>query len=381
VIAAAASDDAALEAHDLRTRHAGPVTFIEFHLVMPGETTVEAAHDLCDRIEAALMAALPGARVTIHVEPEHKAKADDPGYQGRSWLRKSEMENLRGSILMVLSMGGFALEDMFIKRLADTLPVGQIILLIGVGGALIFGAITRAQGGRLWSRDLVSRPVILRNFGELLGTLGFVMAIALTPLSSASAILQATPLAVTLGAALFLGEAVGWRRWAAILVGFCGVLMVIRPGMAGFEPASLFAVLAVFGLAARDLATRAVPRTISSMQLSTYAFATLVPTGVILLAFHGTPAVPSAVNWRDLALALLCGVSAYYAIVAAMRLGDVAVITPFRYSRLVFALIIGVTLFDERPDVWTLAGAGIIIASGIYTFWRERRLARRMALA
>lgn len=74
VIATAASDDAALEAHDLRTRHAGPVTFIEFHLVMPGETTVEAAHDLCDRIEAALMAALPGARVTIHVEPEHKAK-------------------------------------------------------------------------------------------------------------------------------------------------------------------------------------------------------------------------------------------------------------------------------------------------------------------
>ncbi|MGX0975290.1 drug/metabolite transporter (DMT)-like permease [Roseovarius sp. MBR-51] len=291
------------------------------------------------------------------------------------------MENLRGSILMVLSMGGFALEDMFIKRLADTLPVGQIILLIGIGGALIFGTITRAQGRRLWSRDLVSRPVILRNFGELLGTLGFVMAIALTPLSSASAILQATPLAVTLGAALFLGETVGWRRWAAILVGFCGVLMVIRPGMAGFEPASLFAVLAVFGLAARDLATRRVPRTISSMQLSTYAFATLVPTGVILLAFHGTPAWPTAVNWRDLALALLCGVSAYYAIVAAMRLGDVAVITPFRYSRLVFALIIGVTLFDERPDVWTLAGAGIIIASGIYTFWRERRLARRMALA
>lgn len=74
VIAEAASDDAALEAHDLRTRHAGPVTFIDFHLVVPGETTVEVAHDLCDRIEAALMRALPDARVTIHVEPEHKAK-------------------------------------------------------------------------------------------------------------------------------------------------------------------------------------------------------------------------------------------------------------------------------------------------------------------
>ncbi len=288
------------------------------------------------------------------------------------------MENLRGSILMVLAMAGFALEDMFIKRLAGDLPVGQIIMLIGFGGALVFGAITTAQGRRLWSLDLLSHPVLLRNFGEIIGTFGFVMAIALTPLSSASAILQATPLAVTLGAALFLGEAVGWRRWSAILVGFCGVLMVIRPGLEGFEPASLFAVQAVIGLAIRDLATRAVPRTISSMQLSTYAFAMLVPTGAMLLAFHGIPALPSALNWRDLALALLCGVLAYYAIVAAMRLGDVAVITPFRYSRLVFALIIGVMLFDERPDAWTLAGAAIIIASGIYTFWRERRLARRM---
>lgn len=287
------------------------------------------------------------------------------------------MENLRGSMIMVLAMAGFALEDLFIKRLADSLPVGQIIMCLGFGGALVFGLVTRLQGRRLWSRDLVTRAVLLRNFGELVGTLGFVTAIALTPLSSASAILQATPLAVTLGAALFFGEAVGWKRWTAILVGFGGVLMVIRPGLDGFEPASLFAVQAVIGLAIRDLATRAVPRTISSMQLSTYAFATLVPTGMILLAFGGAPSLPSAMAWRDLALALTCALAAYYAIVAAMRLGDVAVITPFRYSRLIFALIIGVTVFDERPDIWTLTGAAIIIASGLFTFWRERRLARR----
>ncbi|SLN13838.1 Riboflavin transporter [Roseovarius gaetbuli] len=287
------------------------------------------------------------------------------------------MENLRGSILMVLAMAGFALEDMFIKRLAVNLPVGQIVIFLGIGGAIIFAAITLSQGHRLLSRDVISRPVLLRNFGELIGTIGFVTAIALTPLSSASAILQATPLAVTLGAALFLGEAVGWRRWSAILVGFCGVLMVIRPGVQGFEPASLFAVQGVIGLAIRDLATRAVPRSISSMQLSTYAFATLVPAGLILLAISGTPAVPSAVDWRDFGFAMITGVAAYYAIVAAMRLGDVAVITPFRYSRLVFALIIGTTLFDERPDVWTLTGAAIIIASGLYTFLRERRVARR----
>lgn len=289
------------------------------------------------------------------------------------------MENLRGSILMVLSMAGFALEDMFVKRLAGDLPIGQIVMLLGLGGAVVFGAICVAQGRRLWTRDLLSRPVLLRNLGEVAGTLGFVTAIVLTPLSSASAILQATPLAVTLGAALFLGETVGWRRWSAILAGFAGVIMVIRPGMSGFEPASLLAVLAVLGLAVRDLATRAVPRTISSMQLSTYAFATLVPTGLVLLGFQGAPVWPSGTNLRDLGLALVCGVAAYYAIVAAMRLGDVAVITPFRYTRLLFALVIGVTVFGERPDGWTLAGAGIIIASGIYTFWRERRLARRAA--
>ena len=119
------------------------------------------------------------------------------------------MENLRGSALMVLAMAGFALEDMFIKRLADDLPVGQILMLLGAGGAVIFGLAALSRGHALLSRDLLTWPVMLRNLGELIGTIGFVTAIALTPLSSASAILQATPLAVTLGAALFLREQVG----------------------------------------------------------------------------------------------------------------------------------------------------------------------------
>ena len=286
------------------------------------------------------------------------------------------MENLRGSALMVLAMAGFALEDMFIKRLSLDLPIGQILILLGSGGAVIFGLGALSRGHRLFSRDLLAGPVLLRNLGELIGTIGFVTALALTPLSSASAILQATPLAVTLGAALFLKEAVGWRRWSAILVGFAGVLMVIRPGLEGFLPASLFAVQAVIGLAIRDLATRAVPASVSSMQLSSYGFATVVPAGAILLVITGAPVAPDAANWRDLAFALLLGVAAYYAIVAAMRIGEVSFVTPFRYTRLIFALIIAMTLFGERPDFWTLAGAAIIIASGLYTLLRERRLAR-----
>jgi len=286
------------------------------------------------------------------------------------------MENLRGSALMVLAMAGFALEDMFIKRLAGDLPIGQILVFLGSGGAVIFALGALSRGHRLFSRDLISRPVLLRNLGELIGTLGFVTAIALTPLASASAILQATPLAVTLGAALFLGEDVGWRRWSAILVGFCGVLMVIRPGLEGFEPASLFAVQAVVGLALRDLATRAVPRTVTSMQLSSYGFATIVPAGAVILWVTGDPVSPSAANWRDIAFALLIGVAAYYAIVAAMRVGEVSFVTPFRYTRLIFALIIAVAVFDEQPDTFTLLGASIIIASGLYTLVRERHLRR-----
>ncbi len=295
------------------------------------------------------------------------------------------MENIRGAALMVAAMAGFALEDTFIKTLALDLPVGQILIFLGVGGALIFSLLALLRRDRLFSRDLLDRWVILRNTGELIGTIGFVTAIALTPLSSASAILQATPLAVTLGAALFMHEQVGWRRWSAILVGFSGVLLIIRPGLEGFDAASLFAVQGVIGLAIRDLATRAVPRAISSMQLSTYAFATLVPAGAVLLAIGPAAlAVPNSEHWTAFAAALAFGVTAYYAIVAAMRMGDISVIAPFRYSRLIFAMLIGVVHFGERPDALTLTGAALIVGSGLYTIERESRLrrhARRAARA
>ena len=287
------------------------------------------------------------------------------------------MENLRAIALMVLSMAGFAIEDMLIKIIALEMPTGQFLILIGAGGALIFTAMSRRQGQAVLSADFLRPSIIIRNLGEVIGTLGFVTALVLTPLSSASAILQATPLAVTLGAALFLGEAVGWRRWSAILIGFCGVIAVIRPGLDGFEPASMFAVLGVIGLATRDVATRAAPARISSAVLSAHGFAMLVPAGALLLCISGGATAPSALGYGLLLAALAIGVSAYYALTVAMRLGDVAVVTPFRYVRLVFALAIGVTVFNEQPDAWTLIGAAIIILSGLYTFFRERQLSRK----
>ena len=284
------------------------------------------------------------------------------------------MENLRAIALMVLSMAGFAIEDMLIKYIALEMPTGQFLMLIGAGGALIFTLMAWRQGQAVLSADFLRPTIIIRNLGEVIGTLGFVTALVLTPLSSASAILQATPLAVTLGAALFLREAVGWRRWSAILIGFCGVVAVIRPGLEGFQPASLFAVLGVIGLATRDVATRATPATISSLVLSAHGFGMLVPAGAFLLWISGGAVAPDPQGYGLLFAALIIGVSAYYALTLSMRLGDVAVVTPFRYVRLVFALFIGVTVFHEQLDAWTLGGAAIIILSGLYTFFRERQL-------
>ena len=285
------------------------------------------------------------------------------------------MDNLRGALIMVLSMLGFAIEDMFIKLIGTDIPIGQIIFMLGSGGALCYGAMVVMKGEPLMDRAMLTRPILLRALGEIVGTLGFVSAIVLTPISSASAILQATPLVVTLGAALFLGDPVGWRRWSAILVGMLGVLLVIRPGMDSFQALSLLAVLGVLGLSLRDLATRRVPKSTSTFQLSFLAFLALVPASLLFMLGTGTAFAPmSEVQWLFMGAALTTGMVAYYGIVAAMRIGEISFVTPFRYARLLFAMVVGITIFGERPDLLTYVGATIIVASGIYTVWRERKV-------
>ena len=289
---------------------------------------------------------------------------------------KQNSENLVGILMMVGAMAAFAIEDAFIKKLAVGMGTGQILIFLGIGGFAIFALIAKRQGKDVFSKELLHPAILLRNFGEIMGTSGYVLAVVLTPLSSASAILQATPLAVALGAALFFGQAVGWRRWLAIIVGFVGVLIIIRPGLEGFQPASLFAVQGVIGLSIRDLATRAVPTRVSSMVLSAFGFGVVFPVGVIIMLFEGPPIVPDSTQSLFIAAALIVGPVGYYMIVAAMRVGEVAVVTPFRYIRLVFAMILGVLVFDEVLDFWTLFGAGIIISSGLFTIYREQ-LARK----
>lgn len=284
------------------------------------------------------------------------------------------MDNLRGIVLLVFAMACFAIEDLFIKTASDTQSTGQILFLIGIGGALFFGIYARVVGQKLIQPAALHRTVIYRNIGEIIGTLCFVTAISVSALSTSTAIFQATPLATTLGAALFLKEPVGWRRWSAIIVGFMGVMLIIRPGSAAFEPASLLALGAVLGLAARDLSTRVLPKEVSTLAISCYAFLAIGIAGPILMLLLGTPIAPmDATQWKLIGAALVFSLMGYYALTAAMRLGEMGVIMPFRYTRLIFAMIIGLTFFDERPDALTYLGAAIIIASGIYTLFRERK--------
>ena len=296
-------------------------------------------------------------------------------------MDQTENGNLRGIVLMVVSMAAFAIEDSFIKRAADDMPTGQILLMLGVFGAAIFTVMAARAGQKPFSRDLLQGQVMLRNLGEVIGTMGFITAIALTPLTSATAILQAMPLAVTLGAALFLGESVGWRRWTAILVGFAGVLVIIRPGLEGFDINSLWAVLAVFGLAIRDLATRRVPARIGSMSISVSGFVSVAILGATMLALSGGAVWPGTLQTALMVGALSAGVVGYWMVVEAMRVGEISAVTPFRYARLIFALIIGILIFGERPDLMTLVGATLVIGSGLYTFARERVRRRNAARA
>jgi len=283
------------------------------------------------------------------------------------------MDNLKGMAWMTLAMLAFALTDMFLVFITGDLPVGQILFLFGLGGSVLFAIWARLQGHRWWSRSLLMRPVLVRNGAEVLATVSFITALSLIPLSTLSAVIQANPLLVTLGAALFLGEKVGWRRWAAIIIGLMGVLVILRPGAESFDPNILFAVLAAIGLSLRDLATRPVPKSVPTTLLASYSFAAVALAGAVMMPFFGGFVQPSGADIGFVTAGILMGMIAYFAITAAMRIGDISVVTPFRYTRLVFAFLIATLVFNETLDAMTILGVCIVVATGLYSLWREGR--------
>lgn len=279
-------------------------------------------------------------------------------------------DNQRGAAFMTASMAGFAVEDVFVKAAAHTLPLGQVLLTIGLLGMVIFAAMAVRLGEALFPPAFLSPAILVRCGFEVTGRLFYGLAITLTALSTTSAILQATPLVVVAGAAIVFGEKVSLQRWLAVLIGFLGVLVILRPG-SDFSALSLLAVVGLLGFAGRDLATRAAPKGLSNRQLGALGFAMLAFAGAILLVVSGGARVPTGLALLYLAGGTVFGTLGYHALTYAMRTGDVSAVTPFRYTRLIFAMILAIALFGERPDLATWAGAALVVGSGIFALTRR----------
>ncbi len=274
-------------------------------------------------------------------------------------------ENLRCIGFMVLSMAGFAIEDAVIKYLALSMPISQVLMLIGFGGMVSFALLSRFQREALIRPDVFKRWFVIRTICELGSAILFVTAIVHASLSASSAILQATPLAVALGGVLVLKQTVSISQWGLISLGFFGVLLVIGPGTDAFQPATLFAVGGVVFLAVRDLITRVISVSMPAVVVSFWAFFALFMSGVVTIPLFGAFTPIEWIHVGILILSAVAGSIGYYSVVLATRDGDVAVIAPFRYTRLVFAMILAVLIFDEQITPLMIAGSLLIIISGI----------------
>ncbi len=281
--------------------------------------------------------------------------------------------NTRGAIFMMLAMAGYVLNDTLMKVVASDATIFQAIFVRGV-------FITTAIGFLVWQRGLSLNPltyfnrmVWFRVFAELIGTIFFLLALIRLPIANISAILQVTPLVLTLATALFLGEQVGWRRYSAIILGFIGVMLIIKPGTDAFNSFSLLALAAMGLVVIRDLSTRQVPAHIPSLILAYLTALMITLMGGVVSLFRPWPAISSeTIGLLGIAASFLF--VGYLFSIMTMRVGDVGFIAPFRYTLLIWAILLGIFVFGDIPDALTLLGCVIVAGTGIYSLYRERKV-------
>lgn len=281
-------------------------------------------------------------------------------------------DNAWAALLMVGSQVAYTVNDTFMKALSDDVPFTQAIFVRSLAVTALVALLAWRTGQLRLPAGAADRwRVLVRSVAEALTALLFISALYNMPIANATAILQVVPLTVALGAWLFLREPLGWRRLVAIGVGFLGVMLVIRPGFEGFTIWSLSALGAVFGITLRDLVTRRMSAAVPTMTIALAA-----SVGVTLFssigAFSGDWTTISVTAAGQLAGATTALIAAYFLSVAVMRVGDIAFVAPFRYTSLVAALVLGFVIFREWPDALTLAGSGIVVATGLYALWREQ---------
>lgn len=287
--------------------------------------------------------------------------------------------NLRGAIYMNIAMAAFTLNDTGMKAVTQTLPLFEAITLRGVSTSILLFILGLATGGlrfRLQRRD--TGLLAIRTLAEIVATVAFLGALVHMPLANLSAVMQFTPLAVTLAAAVVFRERIGWRRLSAIGIGFLGVLLIIRPGAKGFDVWALVGVASVLCVVVRDLSTRKF-----GLGVPTATVALAAALGVTVLGLSGVaiegwqgPDLRNLLTVFGSSVALVAG---YLSGVQAMRVGDIGFIAPFRYTSLLWAIALGWLVFGTLPDLLTVAGATVVIATGLFTLLRERKLAQDAA--
>ena len=288
-------------------------------------------------------------------------------------------DNARGAVYMMVAMAAFTLNDTAMKVLMQDVPLFQAIAMRG--GLMLIGLIGLAFATRQWKPRLPRRDariVGLRCLAEVASTFLFLAALVHMPLANLSAIMQALPLAVTLAAAVVFKETIGWRRLTAILIGFVGVVIIIRPGPDGFDVWSLMGLGSVAFVLVRDLAARSISRAVPSVMVAVWASA--VVTGIATLASLADGWVPLSAGQGGL-VGLAAGVLVigYMFSIMVMRVGDISFVAPFRYTALIWAIFLRWLAFGTLPDPLTLLGASLVVGMGIFTLWRERKIKARAA--
>lgn len=285
-------------------------------------------------------------------------------------------DNTRGALYMTICMVAFTVNDAFMKVVLEHLPLFQALTLRGVFTSALLLILALYMRGLKWPARPIDRWLIaVRTAAEVAGAFLFMSALSQMPMANLSAIMQVMPLAVTLASALVFKEPLGWRRLSAIVVGFLGVLLIVRPGTEGFNIYSVYALATVAVVTVRDLAARRL-----SVEVPSLTVAWITASGVGLMGAVGAGFDEWApVSTRDLLWlvgASLFVILGYLFSVMAMRVGEIGFIAPFRYSSLIAALILGFMFFGEWPRAITMLGAFIVVATGVFTLYREQKILR-----
>lgn len=280
--------------------------------------------------------------------------------------------NLRGILAMLASSAGFVANDATIKVVTEELPNGEIIFLRGIAATALMGLITSIMGGWRSPAVLLRPAMALRLVSAAAATLFVVASLRHLPLSTTNAIIQVSPLVVTAGAAILLGAHVGWRRWSASIVGFLGVLLIIKPGTAAFETTAWLALACLAAASTRDLITRFIDHSVPSILVTFATSAVITLCGLALLPFESWLMPTPRALWL-LLFSSVCLFVAYHYGIVAMRTGEIPVVAPFRYASILGALLLGYAIWGHVPDLASLGGIGLICAAGLYLLVQERR--------